>query len=35
MMNEVKDETREGDNWPFIVRILAFIPSEIGAYERV
>lgn len=35
VMSEVKDETREGDNWPFIVRILAFIPSEIGAYERV
>ena len=39
-MSELKDETREGDNgitrpWPFIVQISAFIPSEIGVYERV
>ena len=34
-MSELKDETTEGDNWPFIVRILAFIPNEIGAYERL
>ena len=39
-MSELKDETREGDNgitrpWPFIIQISAFIPSEIGVYERV